>query len=98
MKNRHRYTMMLFVSIFSSTDAESDWSDPFEVRIIILGDMNDDGEVNAYDIDLFILALGEPEEYESLWGLEPDVVGDCNGDGVLNAYDINGFIQLVSGG
>ncbi|MFH1745915.1 MAG: Ig-like domain-containing protein [Planctomycetota bacterium] len=63
-----------------------------------LGDMNCDGDVNAYDIDGFICALSPQCDYE---GIYPDcdrMLADCNSDGVVNAYDIDGFITLVGGG
>ncbi|MFH1749099.1 MAG: dockerin type I domain-containing protein, partial [Planctomycetota bacterium] len=63
-----------------------------------LGDMNCDGNVNAYDIDGFICALSPQCDYE---GQYPDCdrqLADCNGDGDVNAYDIDSFIALVGGG
>ncbi|MFH1746866.1 MAG: hypothetical protein ABIG44_07445 [Planctomycetota bacterium] len=63
-----------------------------------VGDMNCDGNINAYDIDGFILAVSSAESY---YGNFPDgdyFLGDCNGDGFVNAYDIDSFIDLVGGG
>ncbi|MFH1749122.1 MAG: dockerin type I domain-containing protein [Planctomycetota bacterium] len=62
------------------------------------GDMNCDGNINAYDIDGFICALSPTCDYE---GMFPDCnrqLADCNGDGDVNAYDIDTFIMLVGGG
>ncbi|MFH1749049.1 MAG: lectin like domain-containing protein [Planctomycetota bacterium] len=67
-------------------------------RANVIGDMNCDGAVNAYDIDGFICALSPTCDYE---GIYPDCdrqLADCNGDGDVNAYDIDGFIALVGGG
>ncbi|MFH1746067.1 MAG: FG-GAP-like repeat-containing protein [Planctomycetota bacterium] len=62
------------------------------------GDMNCDGNVNAYDIDGFICAVSPECDYE---GMYPDcdrMLADCNGDGDVNSYDIDSFIALVGGG
>ena len=79
-------------------NAESGWSDPLQVKVVILGDMNDDGLINGFDIDPFVLALADPDEYEAQYGIDPDVVGDINQDGVLNGFDIDPFVDLISGG
>ncbi|MFH1745916.1 MAG: dockerin type I domain-containing protein [Planctomycetota bacterium] len=64
----------------------------------LIGDMNCDGNINAYDIDGFICALSPQCDYEAMY---PDCnrqSADCNGDGDVNAYDIDTFILLVGGG
>lgn len=74
---------------------ESGWSDPFTVTIRILrGDMNKDGYINFCDIDPFVLALVNPDEYMGQYGLDP-YRGDCNRDGYLNAFDIDPFVELL---
>ncbi|MFH1746553.1 MAG: C25 family cysteine peptidase [Planctomycetota bacterium] len=60
-----------------------------------LGDMNCDGEVNAYDIDGFICALSVECDYEGQYPGCDRNRGDCNGDGEINAYDIDNFILIV---
>ena len=60
-----------------------------------LGDMNCDGEVNAFDIEAFLLALFDPDEYAIRF---PDCDinnGDINGDGNINAFDIEPFLELL---
>ncbi|MGE0481944.1 MAG: hypothetical protein AB7Q17_15895 [Phycisphaerae bacterium] len=62
------------------------------------GDMNNDGEVNAFDIDPFILALSDPEGYqEEFPGLEASRVyhGDCDCDTEFNNFDIDPFVARV---
>lgn len=61
------------------------------------GDMNGDGLVNAFDIDLFVLALVNPEDYTQQTGLAPQTAGDVNGDGEANAFDIDAFVVLLTG-
>ncbi|MFH1748709.1 MAG: proprotein convertase P-domain-containing protein [Planctomycetota bacterium] len=63
-----------------------------------LGDMNCDGNVNAYDIDGFICALSPSCDYESIYPDCDRMLADINGDGYPNSYDIDGFIALVGGG
>ncbi|MFH1747716.1 MAG: fibronectin type III domain-containing protein [Planctomycetota bacterium] len=65
----------------------------------VIGDLNCllDG-VNAYDIDPFILAIGNPAGYRVGYPNCNRLLADCNGDGDANAYDIDGFIALVGGG
>lgn len=66
---------------------------------VLLGDMNGDDFLNVYDIDPFILALSDPDEYEGQYpGLDRVKRGDCNCDGALDSYDIDAFIQLITGG
>ncbi|MFH1746066.1 MAG: right-handed parallel beta-helix repeat-containing protein [Planctomycetota bacterium] len=67
----------------------------------VLGNMNCDELVNAYDIDGFILAVSTYPDFEEYYALYPDcdpMLADCNCDGDVNAYDIDGFIALVGGG
>ncbi|MFH1746518.1 MAG: choice-of-anchor J domain-containing protein, partial [Planctomycetota bacterium] len=63
-----------------------------------IGDMNCDGEVNAYDIDPFICAISPTCDYEGIYPTCDRTRADCNGDGNMNAYDIDQFIALVGGG
>ncbi|MFH1747580.1 MAG: dockerin type I domain-containing protein [Planctomycetota bacterium] len=64
----------------------------------LAGDMNCDGLVNAYDIDGFILAIGNPDDYEQTYPNCLLANADMNKDGIANAYDIDGFIAAVGGG
>lgn len=67
-------------------------------KYVLLGDMDGNDILNAYDIDGFILALQDPEGYEDQYpGLDRVKRGDCNRDGIFNAYDIDAFIQLLAG-
>ncbi len=61
-----------------------------------LGDMNCDGIVNAYDIDPFLLALDDPDAYQSTYVNCNIALADVNGDGVINAYDIDPFIDQIA--
>ncbi|MFH1746071.1 MAG: DUF3466 family protein [Planctomycetota bacterium] len=63
-----------------------------------IGDMNCDGNVNAYDIDGFICAVSPACDYEALYPECDRMLADCNGDGDVNSYDIDSFIALVGGG
>jgi len=62
-----------------------------------LGDLNCDHAVNAFDIDPFVLALTDPDGYQTAY---PDcnlALGDINGDGVVNSFDIDAFVELLTG-
>lgn len=55
-----------------------------------IGDMDDDGDVDAVDIALLCAAIiGEPVEAEH------ESRGDINGDGLLNGLDIAAFLDLA---
>ncbi len=59
------------------------------------GDLNCDGEINAFDIEPFLLALFDPDEYAIRF---PDCDinnGDINGDGSIDAFDIEPFLLLL---
>ena len=63
----------------------------------LLGDLNCDGVLNAFDIDAFILALTDPYGYVALY-IGCDIMrADCNGDGEVNAFDIDPFVDLLTG-
>ena len=60
------------------------------------GDLNCDGEINAFDIEPFLLALFDPENYLKRF---PDCdinLADVNADGSINAFDIEPFLEVLS--
>ncbi|MBU0638011.1 MAG: trypsin-like peptidase domain-containing protein [Planctomycetes bacterium] len=63
------------------------------------GDLNCDGELNGFDIDPFVLVLGDtPPDYPDYYGSYPDcdhMLADINGDGQINGFDIEPFIDLI---
>jgi dienelactone hydrolase len=63
--------------------------------VAALGDLNVDGNLNAADIDLFLLAFIDPEDYKKQTGQDP-LSADANGDGALNTSDIDPFVQLLT--
>ncbi|MFH1747257.1 MAG: hypothetical protein ABIG44_09475 [Planctomycetota bacterium] len=68
------------------------------IPLLANGDMNCDGDINAYDIDGFICALSPTCDYETTYPNCHRILADCNGDGDVNSYDIDRFIELVGGG
>ena len=56
--------------------------------------MDCDGDIDFDDIDPFVLGLREPDEYEEIFGLPPDVKGDTDGD--LDFDDIAGLVNILS--
>ncbi len=63
----------------------------------VIGDMDWDGTVNIFDVDLFLVALDDPAGYERLYPppFKGAWAGDCNQDGSTNAFDIEAFIRLL---
>jgi hypothetical protein len=74
-------------TIFSITIAES-----------LLGDSDCDGDVDFDDIDDFVLGLNNPQAYEDIFGVPPELKGDIDGDGDLDFDDIDDFVGILSGG
>ncbi len=61
------------------------------------GDFDGSGTVDTQDINPFILALTNPGQYQTQYGVDP-VVYDTNNDAVINTEDINPFIIILTGG
>ncbi len=61
------------------------------------GDFDGSGTVDTQDINPFILALTNPGQYQTQYGVDP-VVYDTNNDDVINTEDINPFIIILTGG
>ncbi|MBU0641016.1 MAG: hypothetical protein KKB50_19305 [Planctomycetes bacterium] len=62
---------------------------------LMVGDMNADGAVNGFDIDLFIVALDNQAGFEATYGPCRLRAADTNGDGAVNGFDIDSFIDLL---
>lgn len=61
------------------------------------GDLNCDGQINAFDIEPFLVALFAPDEYPAQY---PDCdinLADVNADGDINTFDIEPFLMLLLG-
>ncbi len=59
------------------------------------GDLNGDGSIDALDIEPFLVALFDPEDYPAAY---PDCdisLADLNGDGDINALDIEGLLAVL---
>ncbi len=59
------------------------------------GDLNCDGQIDAFDIEPFLLALFEPGNYAIEY---PDCdinLADINGDGSIDAFDIEPFLGIL---
>ena len=57
--------------------------------------MNWDSEVNAFDIESFLIALFEPDRYVEIYGFDPIFPGDCNRNGAFDAFDIESFLDIL---
>ena len=58
--------------------------------------MDCDGDVDFDDIDDFVLALNNPIEYESTYGVPPELKGDTDGDGDNDFDDIDDFVAIFN--
>ncbi len=82
------------------TDAAGDLvaSDPAVVTVQMKGDANCDDELNAFDIDPFVLALTDRALWEdTYWWCDYLCANDVNRDGAVNAFDIDPFVELLTG-
>ena len=61
------------------------------------GDLNCDGEINALDIEPFLVALFDPAQYPIQFPDCDITNGSINGDGSINALDIEPFLDLLFG-
>ncbi|TWT44588.1 Endonuclease/Exonuclease/phosphatase family protein [Phycisphaerae bacterium RAS1] len=69
-----------------------------DMEYFLLGDLNDDGEVNVLDINPFTLVLAAPNSYRLQYPwVDVEAVADINLDGNVDVLDINPFIALLAG-
>ena len=61
-----------------------------------IGDLNCDGNVNFFDIDPFVLAMLDPDEYAAMYPDCDILLADCNGDGLVSFFDIDCFVALIT--
>jgi hypothetical protein len=59
-------------------------------------DVNCDGSVDFNDIDPFVLALIDYDEYRRAFQYCNPVVADIDGDGSVNFNDIDGFVECLT--
>ena len=74
---------------FGSTPAEPGGPCP--------GDCNCDGLIDFFDIDPFVLAVTNPEEYVVQYPECEWLSADCNNDGFVDFFDIDPFVALAIG-
>ena len=78
---------------FDDLDVRS--SEPFRGSCLGPGDLNCDDEINALDIEPFLVALFDPGQYPIQYPTCDINLGDINGDGDINALDIEPFLELL---
>lgn len=64
--------------------------------VLVLGDMDCDGDVDFDDIDDFVLALNDRAGYETMFGVPPKLKGDIDVDGDQDFDDIAPFVDLLN--
>jgi predicted outer membrane repeat protein len=70
-------------------------ADEFTDRPFVFGDMNCDGRRDAFDIDPFLVALFNPNDYSRQFPKCDIRNGDLNVDGSIDAFDIEPFLDLL---
>ncbi len=65
---------------------------------VLVGDMDRNGKTDTDDINPFILAITDPNGYQAMYGLDPNLIGDCDSSGNMDTDDINPFVALITGG
>ena len=67
--------------------------------LLVLGDLNRDGQTGAADVGSLMTALSDPTKYQSTAHLSPAefrTVADVNGDRVVNNFDVQALITLIA--
>ncbi len=72
-------------------------TDAVATPVLVVGDLDCDGDVDFGDINPFILALSDPAGYAAAYPQCHLLNGDCDGDGDVDFDDINAFVALLSG-
>jgi len=63
-----------------------------------VGDLNCDGDLDGYDIQPFVLALTNPDQYAAQYPYCEVMLADINGDGAVDGFDVQPFVNLLTGG
>jgi hypothetical protein len=61
------------------------------------GDLNCDGQIDAFDIEAFVLALIDPAGYLAKYPDCSYLLADINEDTKVDAFDIDPFVKLLTG-
>ena len=78
--------------VFREDDAVSHW-DYVRFGVVRSGDMNCDYQIDPLDIEAFLTAVFDPDEFDhSLCNITN---ADLNNDGKIDALDIEPFIDLL---
>jgi hypothetical protein len=62
----------------------------------LLADMNCDGRLNSFDIDPFVQAMTNPDQYAIDHPCCPALLADVNCDGLVNSFDIDPFVSMLT--
>ncbi len=91
----------IYIVGFGTTDGVNDNQGTVRkivsARLLMLGDMDCDDDVDFDDIGAFVLGLTDAEAYEQQFGIPPTVKGDLDEDGDQDFDDIDGFVGVLSG-
>jgi hypothetical protein len=69
-----------------------------DAAIELIADLDCDGLVTFLDIEPFVMALFNPDVYETTFPDCARINADVNRDDVIDFFDIGGFARLLVGG
>ncbi|MGE3180991.1 MAG: hypothetical protein AB7N71_05120 [Phycisphaerae bacterium] len=69
-----------------------------DLVVVRVGDINCDGAITVSDIAPLVIALTEPQNFDTLFPNCEIFDADINGDGVISVSDIGPFVALLTGG
>ncbi len=81
--------------IVGLTGTFADWQSIL-LTPVATGDLNCDGQVNAFDVDPFVLALTAPDAYAAAYPRCGADLADIDQDGAVTSFDIDPFVELLS--
>lgn len=60
------------------------------------GELNNDGYVNNFDIDAFVLALSDPNSFHIAYPAANFYNADINQDGFINNFDVDALVAILA--
>ena len=69
----------------------------FYVQVLnTVGDVNCDGAINNFDVDAFVMAMTEPQDYAATYPYCDRMLADIDQNGTINSFDIDPFVALLT--
>ena len=84
----------LYIYGFNADELGNIFGVIYEIRPVA-GDLNLDGELSLADIEAAVMALVDPAEYETTYGVTAGLRGDFTGDGAFTLSDLDGLAAAL---